>query len=72
MTYVIGKPCVDVMDRACVEECPVETYKDDNDAFFSETLWGRDGPLGSPGGAAKLGLVAADGPLVASLPPQQS
>ncbi|MGH3969641.1 MAG: ferredoxin family protein, partial [Mycobacterium sp.] len=21
MTYVIGKPCVDVMDRACVEEC---------------------------------------------------
>jgi NAD-dependent dihydropyrimidine dehydrogenase PreA subunit len=24
MTYVIGKPCVDVMDRACVEECPVD------------------------------------------------
>jgi hypothetical protein len=27
--------------------------------------------LGSPGGAAKLGPVAADAPLVASLPPQQ-
>ncbi|MDU3568891.1 MAG: ferredoxin, partial [Cutibacterium avidum] len=22
MTYVIGLPCVDVKDRACVEECP--------------------------------------------------
>ena len=24
MTYVIALPCVDVMDRACVEECPVD------------------------------------------------
>ena len=24
MTYVIGEPCIDVMDRACVEECPVD------------------------------------------------
>jgi NAD-dependent dihydropyrimidine dehydrogenase PreA subunit len=24
MTYVIGSPCVDVTDRACVEECPVD------------------------------------------------
>ena len=24
MTYVISQPCVDVMDRACVEECPVD------------------------------------------------
>ncbi|HEY5201966.1 MAG TPA: ferredoxin [Acidothermaceae bacterium] len=24
MTYVIGEPCVDVMDRACVDECPVD------------------------------------------------
>ena len=24
MTYVIGQPCVDVLDRACVEECPVD------------------------------------------------
>lgn len=23
MTYVIGEPCIDVMDRACVDECPV-------------------------------------------------
>ena len=23
MTYVIAQPCVDVKDRACVDECPV-------------------------------------------------
>jgi NAD-dependent dihydropyrimidine dehydrogenase PreA subunit len=25
MTYVIGEACVDVMDRQCVEECPVDS-----------------------------------------------
>ncbi|MDR3080277.1 MAG: ferredoxin family protein [Streptomyces sp.] len=24
MTYVIAQPCVDVQDKACVEECPVD------------------------------------------------
>ncbi|MCL1907068.1 MAG: ferredoxin family protein [Propionibacteriaceae bacterium] len=24
MTYVIAAPCVDVKDKACVEECPVD------------------------------------------------
>ena len=24
VTYVIGESCVDVLDRACVEECPVD------------------------------------------------
>ena len=24
MAYVIGEPCVDVKDRACVDECPVD------------------------------------------------
>ena len=24
MTYVIGEPCIDIMDRACVDECPVD------------------------------------------------
>jgi NAD-dependent dihydropyrimidine dehydrogenase PreA subunit len=24
VTYVIAQPCVDVLDRACVEECPVD------------------------------------------------
>jgi NAD-dependent dihydropyrimidine dehydrogenase PreA subunit len=110
MTYVIGEPCVDVLDRACVEECPVDciyegdrmlyihpdecvdcgacepacpveaiyyeddlperwkSYQDENARFFTETLPGRDEPLGSPGGAGKLGAVGADTPLVAALP----
>ncbi|MEP7054727.1 MAG: ferredoxin [Actinomycetota bacterium] len=24
MTYVIAEPCVDVKDKACIEECPVD------------------------------------------------
>ena len=24
MTYVIAQPCVDIKDRACVDECPVD------------------------------------------------
>ena len=24
MTYVIALPCVDVKDKACIEECPVD------------------------------------------------
>ncbi|MFJ7739003.1 ferredoxin, partial [Lysinibacillus sp. NPDC097287] len=24
MTYVIAAPCIDVLDRGCVEECPVD------------------------------------------------
>lgn len=24
MTYVIAEPCVDIKDRACVDECPVD------------------------------------------------
>jgi NAD-dependent dihydropyrimidine dehydrogenase PreA subunit len=110
MTYVIGAGCVDVMDKSCVPECPVDCIYEgdrslyinpdecvdcgacsvicrvdaiyyetdlpdderrhlaDNEAFFSQTLPGRDAPLGSPDGAAKLGRVGVDTPLVASLP----
>ena len=84
MTYVIGEPCVDVLDRACVDECPVEAiyYEDDlpdkwqfyageNARFFAEPLPGRGEPLGSPGGAGKVGVVGADTAFVASLPPQE-
>lgn len=104
MTYVITQACVDVKDKACIEECPVDCiyegermlyihpdecvdcgacepvcpveaiyYEDDvpadqvpytaaNADFFDE--------IGSPGGAAKLGLIAADADLVKALPPQ--
>ncbi|AXH96700.1 ferredoxin [Ornithinimicrobium avium] len=112
MTYVIAQPCIDVVDRACVEECPVDCiyegeralyihpdecvdcgacepvcpveaiyyeddlpaeftpYLQDNADFFFETLPGRDEPLASPGGAAKMGALGVDTPLVSSNPPQ--
>ncbi len=113
MAYVIGEPCVDVTDRACVDECPVDCiyegarslyiqpdecvdcgacepvcpveaifyeddlpadlvpYQDDNARFFSEVLPGRDRPVGSPGGAAKLGALGVDTELVAHHPPRE-
>ena len=111
MTYVIAEPCVDVLDRACVDECPVdciyeggrmlyihpeecidcgacepvcpveaiffeddvpdelERYTQENVDFFETTLPGREAPLGSPGGAAKLGALGTDTPHVVGLPP---
>ena len=96
MTYVIALPCVDVKDRACIDECPVDCiyegerslyihpdecvdcgacepvcpveaiyYEDDlpeewadyykaNVEFFDE--------IGSPGGAAKVGVIPKDHP----------
>jgi len=104
VTYVIAQPCVDVKDRACVEECPVDCiyegnrmlyihpeecvdcgacepvcpveaifYEDDLPADQQEYLAVNadffDG-IGSPGGAAKLGPVDKDHPVVEALPPQ--
>lgn len=40
----------------------------DNAAFFESVLPGRDGPLGSPGGAQAVGRVGVDTPLVAAMP----
>lgn len=34
MTYVIGKSCVDVMDRSCVEECPVDCIYEGERALY--------------------------------------
>ena len=104
MTYVIAQPCVDLKDKACIEECPVDCiyegerslyihpdecvdcgacepvcpveaiyYEDDvpeqwaeyykaNVEFFDD--------LGSPGGAAKMGIIPKDHPIIADLPPQ--
>lgn len=64
MTYVIGEPCVDVLDRQW------QVYAAENMKFFAEPLAGRPGPLGSPGGAGLLGATGADTPFVAGLPPR--
>ena len=29
MTYVIADPCIDVLDRSCVEVCPVDCIHDE-------------------------------------------
>ena len=110
MTYVIADTCIDVMDRSCIEECPVDCiyegrrklyinpvecidcgacepvcpveaisqdrkvppgkkeYVDDGARFFGEPLPGRDEPLGAPGGAAEIGPIGVDTPLVAAHP----
>ena len=55
MTYVIGQPCVDVLDRACVEECPVDCIYEGARSLYIHP---------------KLGPLGVDTPLVASMPPQ--
>lgn len=77
--YIHPDECVDC--GACEPVCPVDaiTYEDDvpdrwhpfiadNARFFSEPLPGRATPLGSPGGAAKLGALGVDTTLVADYP----
>ena len=34
MTYVIAAPCIDVMDRGCVEECPVDCIYEGNRMLY--------------------------------------
>ena len=65
MTYVIGEPCADIMDRACADEWETRV-------FFTVRLPGRDQPMGSPGGAARLGPAGADTDLVAARPERQT
>jgi ferredoxin len=70
---------------ACEPVCPVEAiyceddlpeqlriYAAESARFFTEPLPGRDEPLGSPGGDAKLGALGADTPRVAAIPPRES
>ncbi|MBL7493745.1 ferredoxin family protein [Frankia sp. AgB1.9] len=34
MTYVIAEPCIDVLDRACVDECPVDCIYEGGRALY--------------------------------------
>jgi NAD-dependent dihydropyrimidine dehydrogenase PreA subunit len=108
MPFFIAGDCLDVLDKSCTEECPVDCiyegdrkmyinprecidcgacepvcpvsavvsdlpaanqlnpWRADNAVFFNETLPGRDAPVGTPGGAAKVGRVGVDTPLAAA------
>jgi NAD-dependent dihydropyrimidine dehydrogenase PreA subunit len=104
VTYVIAQPCVDLLDKACIEECPVDCIYEGNRMLYIhpdecvdcgacepvcpvEAIFYEDDvpeqwkdyynanveffdDLGSPGGAAKVGKIDKDHPLVAALPPQ--
>ena len=105
MAYVIAEPCVDIHDRACVDECPVDCIYDgmrksyiqpdecvdcgacepvcpvtaiflDEDlppewdvyATIEREFFGPDVTgLGAPGGASRIGDVAADHPLLSNV-----
>ena len=105
VTYVIAQPCVDLIDKACIEECPVDCIYEGNRMLYihpdecvdcgacepvcpvEAIFYEDDTPeqwkdyykanveffddLGSPGGAAKLGKIDKDHPLIAALPPQE-
>jgi ferredoxin len=34
VTYVIAQPCVDILDRACVDECPVDCIYEGNRMLY--------------------------------------
>jgi len=102
VTYVIAQPCVDVKDRACIDECPVDCiYEGDRSLYIHpdecvdcgacepvcpvEAIYYEDDlpdqwadyykanveffdEVGSPGGAAKVGVIHKDHPVVAAEP----
>ena len=67
MTYVIAQPCVDVKDRACVDECPVDCIYEGARSLY---IHPEECELGSPGGAQKTGVQDFDDPMITALPPQ--
>jgi NAD-dependent dihydropyrimidine dehydrogenase PreA subunit len=105
MTYIITQACVDLLDKTCVAECPVDCiYEGERmmyihpdecvdcgacepvcpvEAIYLENDLPGDSKdfyrvnveffnnIGSPGGAANVGKIHYDHPVVASLPPQQ-
>jgi NAD-dependent dihydropyrimidine dehydrogenase PreA subunit len=104
VTYVITQGCVDLLDKTCIDECPVDCiYEGERmlyiqpdecvdcgacepvcpvEAIFFEPDLPRDlrpyhrvnveffTYLGSPGGAANVGKIHSDHPMVAALPRQ--
>ena len=81
--YIQPEECINC--GACVPVCPEEAiYFDedlpesslahlkDNADFFTQALAGRSEPLHSPGGAARVGPLGVDTPLVAASPRREA
>lgn len=81
--YIQPAECINC--GACVPVCPEEAidfeedldeaslpHLKDNEDFFTQTLPGRSEPLQSPGGAARIGRLGVDTPLVASYPRREA
>jgi Fe-S-cluster-containing hydrogenase component 2 len=75
--YIQPEECIDC--GACVPVCPEEAiyheedlpepmraHLKDNEDFFTQKLPGQSEPLHSPGGAARIGRLGVDTPLVAA------
>jgi Fe-S-cluster-containing hydrogenase component 2 len=76
-SYINASECIEC--GACEVECPVSAvvvdrlakkddtlsaFMQDSQNFFRQPLPGRDAPIGNPGGAAALGSIGVDTPLV--------
>lgn len=73
MLYIHPDECVDC--GACEPVCPVEAifYEDDVPAPWAEYYKANVeffDDVGSPGGAAKVGVIHKDHPVILALPPQ--
>ncbi|MFF5988770.1 ferredoxin [Prauserella flavalba] len=77
--YIHPGECIDC--GACEVVCPVEAismkralpddqahHAEDNERFFTQPLPGRGEPIGSPGGARKIGPIGVDTEMVHGLP----
>jgi NAD-dependent dihydropyrimidine dehydrogenase PreA subunit len=78
-SYINANECIDC--GACEPECPVDAifvdrtgrkdeqkaiFISDSIAFFAKPLPGREAPIGDPGGAATVGEIGVDTPMVAN------
>jgi ferredoxin len=72
--YIHPDECVDC--GACEPVCPTQAifYEDDLPAQWADYRQANADffkAVGSPGGATKTGVIEADAPLVAALPPKE-
>ena len=76
MPYVIAQPCVDVKDKACVDECPVDCIYEGSRSLYinpnecvdcgacePEWAWYKDAAVSFFAEVGDLGGASANGPI---------